>query len=132
MKGKQIRKLWPFLLLLAVMYICVFGAIPSGLHAQGGHNVTLSWTAGTGTGTPATGYNVKRGTAPGIEVTIGTTTAPTTTYVDTTGTGGIKYYYVVTGTAIGAPESAPTNEVSAIFLPIPQVQTPGALGAVAN
>lgn len=84
------------------------------LRAQGGHNITLTWSA------PATGgavvtYNVLRGTSSGTETQLATVSAPTTTYVDSTGVGGVKYFYEVSGTNTGGTGPV-SNEVSAVFL----------------
>ena len=71
---------------------------PTGLAANAGDNqVALNWTA-PAIGSP-TSYNVKRSTASGGPYTniIGTTTAPTTSYMDTTAVNGTTYYYVVSG-----------------------------------
>ena len=126
------RKLWRIVLMLLPISLLLLW--PSrGLRAQSGHSITLTWAAAT-TGTTPTGYNVKRGTAAGTEATIGSTTTPTTTYVDTTGTAGVTYFYVVTATNAQAspPESAPSNEVSATFLPLPALAAPVELAAVSK
>lgn len=127
------RKTGKLLLLLLPIALLILWPNPRGLRAQSGtHSVTLTWTAGSGTA-PA-GYNVKRGTAAGSEVTIGTTAAPTTTYVDTTGTGGTLYFYVVTATNPDASpaEGAASNEVSATFLPLGPLGAPSGLAAVSK
>jgi hypothetical protein len=56
------------------------------------------------------------------------------TYVDTTGTGGTTYYYVVTATnpQSNPTESAASNEVSATFLPLPAMAAPTGLAAASN
>ncbi len=86
---------------------------PTGLAANAGDNqVALNWTA-PAIGSP-TSYNVKRSTASGGSYTniIGTTTAPTTSYTDTTAANGTTYYYVVSGVnATG--EGANSMEVNA-------------------
>lgn len=123
-----IRKLWITLPMLLVICLVLFW--PHGiLQAQGGHNITLNWSAPTTGGAP-TSYNVKRSTATGTEVTIGTTMASTRTFVDSTGTGGTTYFYVVTAVNSGG-ESVPSNEVSATFL-APAPGAPGGLTAVSN
>ena len=58
-----IKRLWRIPLMLLPIFLLLFWP-SSGLRAQSGHNISLTWTAGT-TGTAPTGYNVKRGTAPG-------------------------------------------------------------------
>lgn len=116
-------------LLIVTMYRSPFA------EAQGGHSITISWTAPTSGGAP-TSYNVKRSTTTGTEVTV--TSVPASTvplqFVDLGisggGIGGTTYFYVVTSVN-SAGESAPSNEVSATFLvsaPLP----PSGLKAVAN
>jgi hypothetical protein len=89
------------------------GAIPSppaNLTATGGSNsITLTWTASTG----ATSYNVYRGTSAGGESSIAIATGITgTTYVDTTVSAGVTYYYYVTAVGSGG-ESGASSEASA-------------------
>ncbi len=101
---------------------------PHGIFAQS-HSISLSWTAGTGGGAVAT-YNVKRSTTSGTEVTIASVPSTQTTYSDTTGVAGTKYFYVITAVnSFG--ESGPSNEASATFIGNPP-QAPAALQAVPN
>ncbi len=83
---------------------------PTGLNATPGANqVSLSWTAATGS---PTGYNVKRSTVSGGSYTvIGTAAAPAVTYNDYI-LGGQTYYYVVSAIN-GTGESTNSLEVSA-------------------
>jgi hypothetical protein len=107
----------------------VFGWNFSGLAAQSGHNITLTWTAPASGGAPVT-YNVLRGLSTGTETQLATVAAPTLTYVDSSGTGGVKYFYEVSATNTGGTGPV-SNEVSATFL----VSAPGApagLAATAN
>lgn len=95
-------------LLLALLYLT------TSLRGQGTHSITLSWTAPTGGGVPAT-YNVKRSTSSGTESKIATVNVPATTYIDTNGTAGTTYFYVVSASnAFG--ESPNSSEVSTVFL----------------
>ena len=84
-------------------YVGVSPSAPTGLNATPGVNqVSLSWTASTGS---PTSYNVKRSTnSAGPFTAIGTTTAPTVAYTDAV-LGGQTYYYVVSAVN-GAGESA--------------------------
>ena len=69
---------------------------PTGLAANAGDSqVALTWTA-PAVGSP-TSYNVKRSTASGgpFTNTVGTTTAPTVSYMDATAVNDTTYYYVV-------------------------------------
>jgi hypothetical protein len=124
---------WQLFLFIALLASIVFGPTLEGLRAQSGHNITLTWTAAS-SGTPAITYNVKRSVSSGTETTIGTTTAPTVTYVDTTGAAGTKYFYVITAVNPSSvpQEGPPSNEVSATFLPLAAPGAPGGLGAVSN
>ena len=80
------------------------------LSATGGTNkIDLTWAAPADGGSPITGYQVSRGTTPGGETPLASTT--TTGYTDTTAVNGTTYYYRVTATnAVG---STPSNEVAA-------------------
>lgn len=95
-----------------------------GIFAQSGHNITLTWSASSG----ATSYNVKRSTTTGTEATI--STSATTSFVDSTGVAGTKYFYVVTAVNQFG-ESAPSNEASASFLGDPPA-APGSLAATSH
>jgi fibronectin type 3 domain-containing protein len=102
--------------------ITVPGA-PTGLTASTSvGSVVLSWKAPSSTGGSAiTSYNVYRGTATGAE-TLKASGVTTTSYTDTTVTGGTKYFYEVT--AVNAKgESARSSELSATP---PVVTAPGA------
>jgi hypothetical protein len=76
---------------------------PTGLTATGGtQQVTLAWTGSSG----ATSYHVKRGTASGGPYTpLATATTPSD--LDSTVTGGFKYYYVVS--ALNANGESPNS-----------------------
>ena len=84
-------------------------AAPTGPAAAAGDaQVVLSWTATSF----ATSYTVKRATAlAGPYTVIGTTTAPTVTYTDSTAANGTTYYYVVSATGAGGT-SSDTSPVS--------------------
>jgi titin len=78
------------------------------------HDVILTWTASPTAG--ILGYNIYRGTTAGGESTtpLNSTPVNATTYVDTTVTAGIKYFYVVTAVAgNGTTQGSPSNEASA-------------------
>lgn len=85
---------------------------PTALIATAGSNqVSLSWTGSAG----AVSYNVKRSTTSGSGyATIGTTTDPTTAYVDATAVKFTQYYYVVSAvnpygeSADSSPEATAT------------------------
>jgi hypothetical protein len=84
---------------------------PAGLVATAGDaQVALSWSASAF----ATSYDVKRATAAaGPYTSVGTTTAPTVTYADSSGiSNGTTYYYVVSATGPGG-DSSNTSPVSA-------------------
>jgi fibronectin type 3 domain-containing protein len=85
-------------------------AAPTGLTPTAGNNqVALSWNPVSG----ATGYDVYRGTSSGGETLLATgTNISTTTFTDTTATGGTQYFYYVTALN-GSLQSGQSNEVSA-------------------
>ena len=92
---------------------------------QGGtsHSIKVAWTYTQGSDI-ATGFNVYRGVVSGGPYTKqNSTSIPITTlsYSDTTGTGGTKYFYVITATDALGDESAYSSEASAIFLANPSV-----------
>lgn len=67
-------------------------SVPAGLTILSGDNaVALSWTAATG----AASYIILRGTASGSYTSSVTVSAAAASYVDTTVTNGLTYYYVV-------------------------------------
>ena len=78
---------------------------------------TIAWSAVGG----ATGYNLYRGTSPGVYSLLGGFTSP---HVDSGLTAGITYYYVVTDVSIGG-ESGYSNVLSG-------TPTPGAPTAPAT
>lgn len=83
---------------------------PTTLSAIAGDSqVTLSWNAVTS----ATVYKVKRGSTSGGPYTTISSNVTDTSYVDTTVTNGIPYYYVVTAVDKSGDESADSNEASA-------------------
>lgn len=118
------KKLSSRLFLAAIILSVIFGPTLRGLRAQTGHNITLTWSAPT-TGGAVVTYNVLRGTSSGTETQLATVNAPTTTYVDSTGTGGLTYFYEVTATNSGGTGPV-SNETSALFL----AQAPGAVVSV--
>ena len=95
-------------------------AAPTGLQVDtvGTNSVGLGWTAAPGS---PTGYNVKRAaTSNGTYTVVGTTVAPTASFIDSV-TGGATYYYVVSALTTGG-ESANSSFVSAT----PILGVPGA------
>jgi fibronectin type 3 domain-containing protein len=89
---------------------------PTGLTAQGGTaQVSLSWTAPAGQGTPPTGYNLYEGTRPEQMTATpvnGATPLTGTSFTVTGLTAGTKYYFEVTAVN-SAGEGAPSNQASA-------------------
>ena len=89
--------------------------MPTGLTAAAGApapRINLSWTATVDT--YASGYRILRGTATGGPYTQIAEVTPrtTTSYTDTTVTGGTTYFYVVRS-FYQSWESANSNEASA-------------------
>ena len=113
------RKIPLVVVVLALFLWPAFGQTKS-------HNITLTWTASTST---VSGYNIYRSTTSGSGYTkIGTST--TTSFVDSSGTGATKYFYVATAFDSGGFESANSNETSATFIANPN--PPQGLAAVAQ
>ena len=86
---------------------------PQNLVASSGNaQVSLSWSAPLTNGnSQITGYNVYRSTSSGAETFLASA-GITTSYIDTSATNGLTYYYTVTAiNAIG--ESALSNEAYA-------------------
>ena len=77
------------------------------------HTVTIAWVAPTG---GATTYNVYRGTASGAEVLYANGITGTS-YLDSTVTNGVTYFYKVTAVSPGG-ESVPSAEAS-VLIPTP-------------
>jgi fibronectin type 3 domain-containing protein len=103
----------PGRMIAVLLLLLVTGLLPV-LHSQTTHSLTVSWTAPT-TGGAVVSYNVKRSTSAGSEAVIASVPATQTSYVDTAGVAGTKYFYVVSASnSFG--ESPNSNEVSAIFL----------------
>ena len=85
--------------------------------AQSGHGILLTWTQPAGV--TVTANAVYRGTTSGGPYTLLLSSAtPITSFLDTTGTTGTNYCYVVTDTA-GGVESGYSNEVCRTFPPPP-------------
>lgn len=108
-----------FVAILALL--AVFLALPA--QGQTAHAVGLSWATGTGGGSPS-GFNVYRTTTSGgcstVTATgctkVGSTSASTTTFTDTTVQGGTTYFWVVTAFN-STGESTPSNQVTATIPP---------------
>jgi len=109
------------------------------------HSVTSTWMWAQGTGDPATGFNIKRGTATGGPyTTVGSVTCPANpcqaatavyTFTDTASptnalTPGNTYFYVATATGPGG-ESAPSNETS-VKIPATPPAAPTSLSSTAK
>ena len=75
------------------------------------HNVTLSWKSGS-SGT--SGYNVYRSTASGGPYSkVNPVLDPSSTYVDSSVSGGKTYYYVTTAVSSSGTESKFSNQATA-------------------
>jgi hypothetical protein len=84
---------------------------PTGLNATAGSNqVALAWTGSAG----AASYNIKRSTTSGSGYsTIGTTTAPTVAYTDSTAVKFTQYYYVVSAVSAYGESANSSPEATA-------------------
>lgn len=85
---------------------------------QGGttHSAKLTWTAPAAGNCTLSGYNIKRSTSTGTEITIATAASTATAFTDSSVTGGTTYFWVVTATTNTTScnsESVPSNEVTA-------------------
>jgi hypothetical protein len=113
--------------------ILILGA-SAGSIAQSGtqHSITISWTeAAPPAGMTISGFNVYRATVSGGPYTkLNSTLIVPLNYVDVTGVGGTRYFYVATAVASTGAESSFSTEVSAIFLANPA--PPSGMNAVAN
>jgi hypothetical protein len=107
-------------------------AAPTALAATAGTNqVTLSWTGSAG----AASYNIKRSITSGSGYsTIGTTTAPTVAYTDSTAIKFVQYYYVVSAvSAYGeSPDSSPEATATPTGTYAPSAYEPFNYGVLAN
>lgn len=91
------------------------------------HQVGLSWSQSTSSG--LTGNCVYRGAVSGGPYTqLSCSSAPVTTYTDTSVVGGQTYYYVVTAVS-GTQESGYSNEFKAVIPLSPSAPT-GLTGTV--
>lgn len=93
-------------------------ASPPAPQASGSHNIGLAWTYTQGTDL-GTGFNVYRSTTTGgpySKLTSAPLAVTQLSFTDSTGTGGTKYFYVVTAIDSLGVESANSNESSAIFV----------------
>ena len=86
------------------------------------HYATLSWTASVSTG--VTGYNVYRATTPtatlanGLYTKVNSSPVVGVTYIDSTVSAGVSYYYVTTAVS-SSGESAASNQFQAPVIPTP-------------
>src|ERR1041384_2634066 len=110
------------ILLLSVLLCCATDAQAKV------HSVTLTWTASTCSGCTIAGYKVFRETSAGAPSSPGTgrgclllnsALVTGTSYIDTTGIGGVTYWYVTAAVDSNGFQSGYSNEVSATFLANP-------------
>jgi hypothetical protein len=87
------------------------------------HYATLNWTASTSTG--ISGYNVYRATTPtaalanGLYTKLNSSPVVGTTYIDTSVSAGVTYYYATTAVSNAGVESATSNQFQAPAIPTP-------------
>lgn len=95
-------------------------SIPQNLVVSTSNNqISLSWqTPASNGGSAIQDFNIYRGTSSGGETQFISVPASQTSYVDTTATDGVTYYYYVTAVnSVG--ESSNSNEVSAAIYCLP-------------
>jgi hypothetical protein len=80
----------------------------SGTGVNPSYSVNLSWNSSN---SPVSGYNVYRGTAPGVYSKINSALDPVTAYTDSTVTAGVTYYYAATSVNSGGQESGYSSPV---------------------
>jgi hypothetical protein len=97
------------------------------------HYATLNWTASASTG--VTGYNIYRATTPtalptqpsaagaaasnGLYTLVNSSPVIGVTYIDSTVSAGVIYYYVTTAVTSTGAESAASNQFQAPVIPTP-------------
>jgi hypothetical protein len=87
------------------------------------HYATLNWAASTSTG--ISGYNIYRATTPtatlvnGLYTKLNSSPIVGTTYVDTTVSAGVIYYYATTAVSNTCVESTASNQFQAPAIPTP-------------
>lgn len=120
-RPKRAKHFFPGFLLMAILVLSSLAlpnaakaqapAAPTGLTATAGAGqVALAWNAVSGTYIQ---YSVYRGTSPGQEnATAIQTYLSNPNWTDTGVTGGVTYYYTVTVSSYGGPQSAYSNEAS--------------------
>ena len=74
----------------------------SGVGVTPQYSVGLTWNASTSS---VVGYNIYRGTNPGVYSKINTSVDPNTAYTDSTVTAGVTYYYAATSVNSSGEES---------------------------
>jgi hypothetical protein len=80
----------------------------SGTGVNPSYSVNLSWNSSN---SPVSGYNVYRGTAPGVYAKINSALDPVTAYTDSTVAAGVTYYYAATSVNSGGQESGYSSPV---------------------
>ena len=97
---------------------------PSGLTAAvnlSSSGISLNWNTSTSNAVTLSKYYIYRSTSSGSGYTkIGEVNAGTTTYLDTSVTGGNTYYYVITDVDTSGVESPYSKEVNIVYPPSPK------------
>jgi fibronectin type 3 domain-containing protein len=94
--------------------------------ADNNNSVLLSWTTPASPGSPITGYQIYRGTAPGTETAYMTAGPTATSFVDSQVSAQTPYYYRIAAVN-GAGTGALSNETSATPTTVPSAATLTAL-----
>jgi len=106
--------------------VIVLALLTLPVWSQTSHSITIQLSSYTQGSDLATGFNYYRSTTTGTgytklnatPITI-VTGPPVSQFVDVTGVGGTKYFYVMTAVDASGDESAFSNEVSGTFLSNP-------------
>ena len=105
-----------------LVFTALLLAISVGAQVQ--HSIKITWNTYVQGSDLATGFNVYRATVTGgpyTKLNAAPLPVSSTSYTDTSGVGGTKYFYVVTSVDAAGFDSAFSAEANATFLVNPAV-----------